>query len=97
LLNNRFSNDIALKRMTPFSLASVFFKRTIEFQTPVMGGRGPGKRNFCGNPGDFLREPDQAARAAKPACAQADTSSASRSRVASSSVSDTGGLASCSR
>src|SRR5437764_15120478 len=24
-----------------------FFKRLVEFQTPVLGGAAPGKRNFC--------------------------------------------------
>jgi hypothetical protein len=33
----------------------VFFKRTNEFQTGVHGGGAPGKRKFCGSPGDFLR------------------------------------------
>jgi hypothetical protein len=32
-----------------------FFKRLIEIQTPVIGGRWPGKRIFCGGAGDFSR------------------------------------------
>jgi len=34
----------------PVPLTIPFFKRPVEFQTSVLGGREPGKRNFCGNP-----------------------------------------------
>jgi hypothetical protein len=39
----------------PVVLRPAFFKRPIEFQTLVIGGRKPGTRNFCGNPEDFPR------------------------------------------
>jgi hypothetical protein len=44
LSTNRFSKDLRRIARSPFP--SAFFKRPIEFQTPVMGGRRPGKRNF---------------------------------------------------
>jgi hypothetical protein len=40
----------------PVVLRPAFFKRAVEFQTSVIGGRRPGKRNFCGKPGDLLRK-----------------------------------------
>src|SRR5580704_5496950 len=36
--------------MIPVPLTIPFFKRPVEFQTSVLGGRRPGKRIFCGNP-----------------------------------------------
>jgi hypothetical protein len=44
LSTNRFSKDLRRIARSPFP--SAFFKRPIEFQTPVMGGRRPRKRNF---------------------------------------------------
>src|SRR5580692_8855735 len=36
--------------MIPVPLTIPFFKRPVEFQTSVLGGRRPRKRNFCGSP-----------------------------------------------
>src|SRR5260370_36977752 len=36
--------------MIPVPFDHPFFKRPVEFQTSVLGGRRPGKRIFCGNP-----------------------------------------------
>src|SRR5580693_1025340 len=36
--------------MIPVPLTIPFFKRPVEFQTSVLGGGRPRKRNFCGSP-----------------------------------------------
>src|SRR5579864_5799017 len=41
--------------MIPVPLTIPFFKRPVEFQTSVLGGRRPRKRNFCGIPRFFRR------------------------------------------
>src|SRR4029077_9337246 len=41
--------------MIPVPLTTPFFKRPVEFQTLVLGGGRPRKRNFCGIPRFFRR------------------------------------------
>src|SRR5580700_1367411 len=49
----------------PVPLTIPFFKRPVEFQTSVLGGRRPRKRNFCGIP-RFFPPPTGSNPPAKP-------------------------------
>ena len=73
-----------------------FFKRLVEFQTSVLGGVRPRKRNFCGI--SQFNAADQLVRIGRnPETTQLLMLADSHSIACSSSTSPTGGSANCSR